>query len=65
MDISIDEATLPGSQVMRAIGQLVSALDRDRIVRQPAEGNGCSLKDFCSLHLESFDGKGNHICVEN
>jgi hypothetical protein len=32
-DISIDEATLPGSQVMDTIGQLVSALDRDRVAR--------------------------------
>ena len=33
VDIPIDEATLLGSQVMDAIGQLVSALDRDRIAR--------------------------------
>jgi hypothetical protein len=38
VDISIDEATLPGSQVMDAIGQLVLALDHDRVTRQPAEG---------------------------
>jgi hypothetical protein len=25
----------------------------------------CSLKDFCSHHSESFDGRGNHICAEN
>ena len=65
MDIPIDEATLPGSQVMDAIGQLVSALDRDRIARQPAESTGCSLKDFCSHHSESFDERGNHIRAEN
>jgi hypothetical protein len=65
MDIPIDEATLPGSQVMDVNGQLVSALDRDRVARQPAKGIGCSLKDFCSHHLESFDRKGNHIRAEN
>jgi hypothetical protein len=50
MDIPIDEATLLGSQVMDAIGQLVSILDRDRVVRQPAKRTGCPLKDFCSHH---------------
>ena len=50
---------------MDAIGQLVLALDRDRIARQPAEGTRCSLKDFCSHHLESFDERGNHIHAEN
>jgi hypothetical protein len=45
--------------------QLVLALDRDRVARQLAEGTGCSLKDFCSHHLESFDGRGDHIRVEN
>jgi hypothetical protein len=65
VDIPIDKATLPGSQVMDAIGQLVSALDRDRVARQPTERTGCSLKDFCSHHSESFDGKGDHIRVEN
>jgi hypothetical protein len=40
MDIPIDEATLLGSQVMDVIGQLVLALDRDRVARQPAEGIG-------------------------
>jgi hypothetical protein len=33
MDIPIDEATLPGSQVMDLIGQLVLALYRDRVAR--------------------------------
>ena len=33
VDIPVDEATLPGSQVMDAIGQLVSALDRDKVAR--------------------------------
>jgi hypothetical protein len=33
--------------------------------RQPAEGTGCSLKDFCSHHSESFDRRGDHICAEN
>jgi hypothetical protein len=65
VDIPIDEATLPGSQVMDEIHQLVSALDRDKVARQPAEGTRCSLKNFCSHHLESFDGRGNHIHVEN
>ena len=48
-----------------AIGQLVSALDRDKLTRQPIEGTGCSLKDFCSHHSLSFDGKGDHISAEN
>jgi hypothetical protein len=65
VDIPIDEVTLLGSQVMDAIGQLVSALDRDRVTRQPAEGTRCSLKDFCSHHSESFDGRGDYIRVEN
>jgi hypothetical protein len=65
IDIPIDDATLPGSQVMDAIGQLVLAIDRDSVARQPVEGTGCSLKDFCSHHLESFDERGNHISVEN
>ena len=65
MHIPSDEATLPGSQVMDAIGQLVSALDCDRIAKHPAKGTGCSLKDFCSHHSESFDGRGDHICAEN
>jgi hypothetical protein len=50
---------------MDAIGQLVSALDRDRVARQPVEGIRCSLKDLCSHHLESFDGTSYHIHVEN
>ena len=65
VDIPIDEATLLGSQVMDAIGHLVLTLDRDRITRQPIEGTGCSLKDFCSHHSESFDGRGDHIRDEN
>jgi hypothetical protein len=65
VDISIDEATLLLSQVMDAIGQLVSTLDRDRVARQPSEATGCSLKDFLSHHSESFDRKGDHICTEN
>ena len=65
MDIPIDEVTLPGSQVMDAIGQLVSVLDHDRVARQPAEGTRCSLKHFCSHHSDSFDGRGDHICTEN
>jgi hypothetical protein len=54
-----------GSQMMEAIGQLVSAIDRDRVTRQPVEGIGCSLKDFCFHHSESFDRKGDHTSVEN
>jgi hypothetical protein len=33
MDIPVEEATLLGSQVMEAIGQLVSAIDLDRVAR--------------------------------
>jgi hypothetical protein len=58
VDIPIDEATLLGSQVMDAIDQLVLAIDCNRVTRQPAEGAGCSLKDFCSHHFESFDRRG-------
>jgi hypothetical protein len=65
VDIPVEEATLPGSQVMEAIGQLVSAIDRDRVARQLAEGTGCSLKDFCSHHSKSFDGKGDYTSAEN
>jgi hypothetical protein len=50
VDIFVYETSPPGSQVMDAIDQLVSALDRDRVVRQPIEGIECSLKDFCSHH---------------
>jgi hypothetical protein len=65
VDIPIDEATLLGSQVIDAIGQLVSAINHDRVARQPVEGTGCSLNDFCSHHSESFDRRGNHICAKN
>ena len=65
VDIPIDEATLPRSQVMDTIGQMVSALDHGRIERQPVKGTGCSLKDFCSHHSESFVGRGDHIHAEN
>jgi hypothetical protein len=65
VDILVEEATLLGSQVMEAIGQLVSAIDRDRVARQPVEGTGCSLKDFCSHRSESFDGKGDHTSAKN
>jgi hypothetical protein len=64
VDIPV-EVTLLGSQVMEAIGQLVSAIDPDRVARQPVEGTGCSLKDFYSHHSESFDEKGDHTSVEN
>jgi hypothetical protein len=49
---------------MDMIGQLVSALDRDWVAREPVEGTRC-LKDFCSHHLESFDGRADHISTEN
>jgi hypothetical protein len=65
VEIPIDEATLPGSQVMDAIGQLVLALDRDRVARQPTERIGCSLKHFYSHHSESFDERGDNIHAEN
>ena len=66
MDILVYEtAPLGRDQVMYAIGKLVSALDRDRVVRQLAEGTSYSLKDFCSHYPESFDGRGDHISVEN
>jgi hypothetical protein len=65
VDIPNDEATLPGSHVMDAIGQLVLAIDRDRVARQPDERTGCSLKDFCSHHSENFDGRGDQIHAEN
>jgi hypothetical protein len=65
VDIPVEEATLPGSQVMEAVGQLVSAIDHDRVARQPAKGIRCSLKDFYSHHSESFDGKGDHTSAEN
>ena len=34
-------------------------------MRQPAKGTGCSLKDFCSHHSESFEGRDDHIHAEN
>jgi hypothetical protein len=43
----------------------VSALDHDRVVRQLIEWVGCYLKDFCSHHSKSFDGRGDHIRAEN
>jgi hypothetical protein len=33
VDIPVDEITPPGSRVMDAIGQLMLALDRDRVAR--------------------------------
>jgi hypothetical protein len=50
---------------MDAIGQLVLALHCDRVARQKVEGTGCSLKDFCSHHLKSFDRRDDHICTKN
>jgi hypothetical protein len=43
VDIPIDEATLLGIRVMDAIGQLVLALDHDRVARQLVEGTGCLI----------------------
>jgi hypothetical protein len=57
VDIPIDEVTLLGSQVMDVIGQLVSALDHDRVARQPTNRTGCSLKDFCSHYSEVLMGE--------
>jgi hypothetical protein len=65
VDIAVDKATLPGSQVMDGIGQLILAINCNRVARQPAEGTGCSLKDFCSHHSKSFDRRGDHISDEN
>jgi hypothetical protein len=65
VDILVEEVTLTRSQVMEAISQLVSAIDRDRVARQLVEGTGCSLKDFYSHHSKSFDGKGDHTGAEN
>ena len=50
---------------MDTIGELVLALDRDRLARQPVDGTRCSLKDLCSHHSASFDGRGDHISAEN
>jgi hypothetical protein len=50
---------------MDAIGQFVSALDRNRVGRKLVEVSGCSLKDFCSHHSEIFNGSGDHIKAEN
>ena len=65
VDIPMYETAPLGSQVMDAISQLVSALDHDRLARQLVEGTECSLKDFCSHHSASFDGRGDHISAEN
>jgi hypothetical protein len=54
IDILIDKATLPGSQVMEAIGQLVSTIDRDRVTRQLVEGTGCSSEGFLQSSLKKF-----------
>ena len=45
VDSPIYEAAPLEHHVMDVIGQLVSALDHDRVARQPVEGTGCSLKD--------------------
>jgi hypothetical protein len=65
MDISVYKATPPKNLVMDVIGQLVLALDHDRVARQPIEGTECSLKDVCSHHSESFDGRRDHISTGN
>jgi hypothetical protein len=43
----------------------VLALDLIRVARQPIEVTGCSLKDFYSHHSKSFDGRCDHISIEN
>ena len=43
VDIPIDEAAPSRSQVMDAIGQLVSTLDRNRVAKHLVEMIGCSL----------------------
>ena len=66
MDISVYKVVRPGKeQVMDAIGQLVLALDCNRVVRQPTLGLGCFLKDFCSNHSKSFDKIYDRLSVEN
>ena len=65
VDILVDEVAPLESQVMDVISQLVSALDCYRVARQPTEVTGCSLKDFYSHLSVSFDGRGDHINVEN
>jgi hypothetical protein len=62
VDIPFYEASPPRrGQTMDAISQLVSALERDRVARQPVAESGCSLKDFCHHKSDSFDGTGDHI----
>ena len=63
-DILVYEAAPSGSQVMDVIGQLVSALYHDRVTRLPVEGTECSVKDLCSHHSKSFDGRGDHISAK-
>jgi hypothetical protein len=66
VDIPVYKAAPPGrDQTMDAISQLMSALDCDRVARQPAVESGCSLKDFCHHKPDSFDGTSDHIRVEN
>jgi hypothetical protein len=66
VDISVYAAAPPRrDQTMDAISQLVSALDCDRVARQPTVESGCSLKDFCHHKPDSFDGTGDYISVEN
>jgi hypothetical protein len=66
VDIHVYEALPPRrDQTMYAISQLVSALDCDRVARQPAAESGCSLKDFFHHKSDSFDRTGDHISAEN
>ena len=65
VDILVYEAAPLRNQVMDAIGQLVLALDHDRVTRQLVKGTGCSLHDFWSHHLKSFDGRSDHISAKN
>jgi hypothetical protein len=65
VDIAMFETVPPRSQVMDAIGQLVFALDLDKVARQPVKRTRCSLKNFYSHHSESFDRIGDLISAEN
>ncbi len=38
---------------------------QDREVRHPAEGRGCTLKDFCSHNSDNFEGNGDRFRAEN
>jgi hypothetical protein len=50
---------------MDTISQLVLAMDRNRIAKQPIVESSYSLKDFCCHKPYSYDRTGDHINVEN